>query len=152
MVLRTVTAGSVTTSCADATAAPSRTTDDCYKRAPHANPPLPCPTTADARCAARRLCRPTKAALAARRVTPAGELHVDGDGLSVALALAARQQLLERVREELIGDHVLATREQLASRDLVQNGGHLVIARQAVQDVVLEALNRLLQATVISAS
>ena len=86
------------------------------------------------------------------RVPPAGELRVHGDSLSVALSLAARQQLLEGVREELIGDQVLASREQLASRDLVQNGGHLVIPRLAVQDVVLEALNRLLQATVISAS
>ena len=41
--------------------------------------------------------------------------------------------------------------EQFAGRDFVQDGGHLVVARQRVQDVLLERLDRLLQLAVIAA-
>ena len=43
-------------------------------------------------------------------------------------------------------EHVLAAGEQLAGRDLVEDGGHLVISREAVQHVALERLHGVLQA------
>ena len=47
--------------------------------------------------------------------------------------------------------HVLAPPEQLAGGDLVEDGRHLVVAQQPVQDVVLERLHRGLEPTVIAA-
>ena len=72
-------------------------------------------------------------------------------GLGVSLALASGQQLLQGVREQLVRGHVLTAPEQLAGRDLVEDGGHLVVSRQAVEDVVLEGLHRCLESPVIAA-
>ena len=82
---------------------------------------------------AQGITRPSDERLVRRlAVAPGGELHVDGGRLRVSLALASGQQLLERMGQQLIGGHVLATPEELARRDLVEDGRHLVVAQQPV--------------------
>ena len=58
--------------------------------------------------------------------------------------LAAREQLLEGVREQLVRCHVLTPPEQFAGGDLVENGRHLVVAQQAVEHVAFKFLHGLL--------
>ena len=61
-----------------------------------------------------------------RAITPHQQLHVDVSGLGVAKAFAACEQLLQRVRQQLIRRGVLAAAEQFACRDLVQDSGQFV--------------------------
>ena len=94
----------------------------------------------------------TNASLTARASRQVTSCMLIVGGLGIAEPLAARQQLLQRMREQLVREHVLPTAEQLAGRDLVEHGGHLVIAREAIEHVALERLHGVLQATVIPAS
>ena len=84
-------------------------------------------------------------------VAQAAEAHVHRGGLGVAQALAAREQLLERVREQLIRRHVLAAREQLTGGDLVEDGGHLVVPGVAGAARRLRAPHGLLERAAVSA-
>ena len=61
------------------------------------------------------------------RIAPGDELHVDRGGFRVAQPLAACEQLLEGVRQELVREHVLPAPEKLPGRDLVEDCRHLVI-------------------------
>src|SRR6266542_2946069 len=47
-------------------------------------------------------------------IAPRGQLHVDGRSLRVPFTLVSSQQLLQRVRQQLIRGHVLAPLQQLA--------------------------------------
>ena len=94
----------------------------------------------------------TNASFAARAVAPGDELHVDRGGLRVAQPLAAREQLLERVRQQLVRGHVLPAPEQLAGRDLVEDGRHLVVAASRVfRTSSLESLDGALELAVVAA-
>ena len=84
-------------------------------------------------------------------VAPRNELHVHGRGLGVAEPLAARQHLLEGVRQQLVGRHVLTAAEQFGRRYLVENRGHLVVPLEAVEDVTFKVLDGTLQLPVVSA-
>src|SRR5687767_9863505 len=77
-------------------------------------------------------------------ITPSDKLHVHRGGFGISQALAAGQELFERVREQLIRGHVLSAPEQFAGRNLVENRGHLVIPGQTVDDVALERSNGVL--------
>ena len=63
-------------------------------------------------------------------VAKTAEPHVHRRGFAVPQSFASREQLLEHVRQQLIGGHVLAPGHELTGRDLVEDGGHLVIARR----------------------
>ena len=67
------------------------------------------------------------AALAARPSRRPTKSHVHHGGFAVALPLAADQELLEDVREQLIGGHVLPSCQELAGGDLVENGRRFVV-------------------------
>jgi hypothetical protein len=69
----------------------------------------------------------------------------------VPLSLAPCQQLLERVRQQLVRRHVLASPEQLADCHLVEDGGHFVVRRAAVENVPLECVHGALELPVIAA-
>ena len=84
-------------------------------------------------------------------VTPRHELHVHGRGLGVAEPFATRQHLLERVRQELIGGHVLAPAEEFGSGHFVEDRGHLVVPLEAIENVAFEVLHGTLQLPVVSA-
>src|SRR3954447_24512662 len=66
------------------------------------------------------------------------ELHVHRSRLRIPKALTTGQELLERMGQQLICDHVLAARYQLAGCDLVEICGELAIARLAVHHICLE--------------
>ena len=92
-----------------------------------------------------------KCAIRGVAVPPRDELHVERRRFRISLPLAPREQLLERVRQQLVGRHVLPASQQLAGRNLVENGGHLVIRRAAVQHVSFECIDGTLELTVVAA-
>ena len=111
----------------------------------HAGPPMAAATwRGHPRSGAKR-------AIRGLAVSPRDELHVQRRRFGVALSLAPRQQLLEGVRQQLVRRHVLASPEQLAGRHLVEDGGHLVVRRAAVENVPLECVDGALELAVVAA-
>src|ERR1700674_4902439 len=144
---RSVTAGSVITSCARATPAPSTMAAIAAIRTVRGrdivNSRLWLAPRAQVIGGAPDQIRPSGAS-----ITHPEQSHVHRGGFGVAHPLAAREELLERMREQLVGRHVLPAREQFTGGDFVQDGGHFVVPREGVSDVLLEPLDRLLQLAV----
>src|SRR6202049_4602493 len=147
---RSVTAGSVITSCARATPAPSTTAAIAAIRTIRGsdivNNPLRLAPRAQVIGGAADQIRASGASVAHPE-----QSHVHRGGFGVAHPLAAREELLEGMREQLVGRHVLPAREQFTGGDFVQDGRHLVVPRLRIQHVLLEGLDRLLQLAVIAA-
>ena len=108
-------------------------------------PPLRLPPA----CADRSR-RRDDAARGGTSVAKAAKAHVHRRGFAVALSLASGEELLEDVREQLVGGHVLAPRHELTGGDLVENGRGLVVPGALTHDVALERVDRRLQATAVA--
>src|SRR5438105_228549 len=76
--------------------------------------------------------------------------HVHGGCLAIAHAFAARQQLFECVRKQLIRGDVLPSGQHFASSDFVENGSEFVIARPRIDDIILKFLDGLLHWTAVA--
>src|ERR1700676_1936705 len=72
--------------------------------------------------------------------------HVHRGSLGVTPALGLRQQLLQRMRQQLIRRGVLAPAHELAGGDLVEDCRQLMERADGTQDVVLEELHYALEA------
>src|SRR5438132_7009482 len=116
MLLRTVTAGSVTTSWADVGLA-ARATSMSPRSVRRIGDLPPCLHRLLLRLSPRseRITGPGhERRVHCAGVAPVDELHIDCPGFCVTLPLAPSQQLFQGVRQELIRCHVLAAREELA--------------------------------------
>ena len=67
------------------------------------------------------------------------------------MPLAADQELLEDVREQLIGGHVFPSCQELPGGDLVENGRRFVVPRRGAHNVALQSVDSRLQATAVPA-
>src|SRR5438105_7459022 len=79
------------------------------------------------------------------------QTHVHRGRLRVASALRLREQLLQRMRQQLIRRGVLAPANQLASGDLVEDRSQLMQRSDGAQDVVLEQLYYALETPSVAA-
>ena len=66
--------------------------------------------------------------------------------------LLLREELLENMRQELVGGHVLAPGHELTGRDLVEDGGGVVIPGGLTDDIALQLVDRALQPAAVSAN
>src|SRR2546427_1471550 len=79
------------------------------------------------------------------------QTHVHRGHLGVPTALGLREQLLQRMRQQLIRHGILAPAHELAGGNLVEDGRQLMVGTHGTQDVVLEQLHDALEASSVAA-
>src|SRR5712691_1833487 len=78
------------------------------------------------------------------------EPHIHRGHFGVAPALGLREQLFQRMRQQLIRGGILAPAHELRRGDLVEDGRQLMEGAERAQDVVLEQLHHALKASPVS--